>query len=61
MSFMLRLFLIGILVYCIYRVILILLPILSLRNRVNKEQRKVDIRKQVQKMDIQDAEYEDKS
>ena len=58
---MLRLFLIGILVYCIYRVILILLPILSLRNRVNKEQRKVDIRKQVQKMDIQDAEYEDKS
>ena len=61
MSFMLRLFLIGLLVYCIYRVILILLPILSLRNRVNKEQRKVDIRKQVQKMDIQDAEYEDKS
>ncbi|SVA13668.1 uncharacterized protein METZ01_LOCUS66522 [marine metagenome] len=58
---MLRLFLIGLLVYCIYRVILILLPILSLRNRVNKEQRKVDIRKQVQKMDIQDAEYEDKS
>ena len=57
---MLRLFLIGLLVYCIYRVILILLPILSLRNRVNKEQRKVDIRKQVQKMDIQDAEYEDK-
>ena len=52
---------IGLLVYCIYRVILILLPILSLRNRVNKEQRKVDIRKQVQKMDIQDAEYEDKS
>ena len=58
---MLRLFLIGLLVYCIYRVILILLPILSLRNRVNKEQRKVDIRKQVQKMDIQDEEYEDKS
>ena len=58
---MLRLFLIGLLVYCIYRVILILLPILSLRNRVNKEQKKVDIRKQVQKMDIQDAEYEDKS
>jgi len=58
---MLRLFLIGLLVYCIYRVILILIPILSLRNRVNKEQRKVDIRKQVQKMDIQDAEYEDKS
>ena len=61
MSLMLRLFLIGLLVYCIYRVILILIPILSLRNRVNKEQRKVDIRKQVQKMDIQDAEYEDKS
>ena len=58
---MLRLFLIGLMVYCIYRVILILLPILSLRNRVNKEQRNVDIRKQVQKMDIQDAEYEDKS
>ena len=58
---MLRLFLIGLLVYCIYRVILILIPILSLRNRVNKEQRKVDIRKQVQKMDIQDAEFEDKS
>ena len=58
---MLRLFLIGLLVYCIYRVILILIPILSLRNRVNKEQRKVDIRKQVQKMDIQDAEYEDES
>ncbi len=60
MSFMLRLFLIGLLVYCVYRVILILLPILSLRSRVNKEQKKVDIRKQVQKMDIQDAEYEDK-
>ena len=57
---MLRLFLIGLLVYCVYRVILILLPILSLRSRVNKEQKKVDIRKQVQKMDIQDAEYEDK-
>ena len=60
MSFMLRLFLIGLLVYCVYRVFLILLPILSLRSRVNKEQKKVDIRKQVQKMDIQDAEYEDK-
>ena len=57
---MLRLFLIGLLVYCVYRVILILLPILSLRSRVNKEQKKADIRKQVQKMDIQDAEYEDK-
>ena len=57
---MLRLFLIGLLVYCVYRVILILLPILSLRSRVNKEQKKVDILKQVQKMDIQDAEYEDK-
>ena len=52
---------IGLLVYCVYRVILILLPILSLRSRVNIEQKKVDIRKQVQKMDIQDAEYEDKS
>ncbi|SVD58185.1 uncharacterized protein METZ01_LOCUS411039, partial [marine metagenome] len=46
--------------YCVYRIILTLLPILSLRNTFNKEQRKSNIRKQVKKMDIRDAEYEDK-
>ena len=57
---MVKLLLICILVYCAYRIILTLLPILSLRKTFNKEQRKSNIRKQVQKMDIRDAEYEDK-
>ena len=57
---MVKLLLIGTLVYCVYRIILTLLPILSLRKTFNKEQRKSNIRKQVQKMDIRDAEYEDK-
>ena len=55
-----RLILIGILAYCTYRIILQLIPIFSVRREMKKEQRKSNIHKKVQKMDIQDAEYEDK-
>jgi len=55
-----RLILIGILIYFTYRIILLLIPIFSVRQAVKKEQRKSNIREKIQKMDIQDAEYEDK-
>ena len=55
-----RLILIGILIYFTYRIILLLIPIFSVRREMKKEQRKSNIHIKVQKMDIQDAEYEDK-
>ena len=54
-------FLLGLMGYTLYKVSGPLLSLFKMKQSIQEKQRKSDIRTKVQKMDIQDAEFEDKS
>ena len=58
---MIKWVLLGIIVYLLYRSAGPLLSIFKLNQSIKQKQRSSDIRSKVEKMDIQDAEFEDDS
>ena len=54
-------FILGLMGYMLYKVSGPLISLFKMKRSIKEKQRKSDIRTKVQKMDIQDAEFEDKS
>jgi hypothetical protein len=54
-------FILGLMGYMLYKVSGPLISLFKMKRTIKEKQRKSDIRTKVQKMDIQDAEFEDKS
>ena len=54
-------FILGLMGYMLYKVSGPLISLFNMKRSIKEKQRKSDIRTKVQKMDIQDAEFEDKS
>ena len=54
-------FILGLMGYMLYKVSGPLISLIKMKRSIKEKQRKSDIRTKVQKMDIQDAEFEDKS
>ena len=54
-------FILGLMGYLLYKVSGPLISLFKMKRSIKEKQRKSDIRTKVQKMDIQDAEFEDKS
>ena len=54
-------FILGLMGYTLYKVSGPLISLFKMKRTIKEKQRKSDIRTKVQKMDIQDAEFEDKS
>ena len=54
-------FILGLMGYMLYMVSGPLISLFKMKRSIKEKQRKSDIRTKVQKMNIQDAEFEDKS
>ncbi len=54
-------FILGLMGYMLYKVSGPLISLFKMKRSIKEKQRKSDIRTKVQKMDIQDAEFEDKT
>ena len=54
-------FILGLMGYMLYKVSGPLISLFKMKRSIKEKQRKSGIRTKVQKMDIQDAEFEDKS
>ena len=54
-------FILGLMGYMLYKVSGPLISLFKMKRSIKEKQHKSDIRTKVQKMDIQDAEFEDKS
>ena len=54
-----KLIILLLLVYSVYKIVYFLLPIFRIKSKLNQQETKADFRRKVSKMDIQDAEYED--
>jgi hypothetical protein len=54
-------FILGLMGYMLYKVSGPLISLFKMKRSIKEKQRKSDIRTKVQKMNIQDAEFEDKS
>ena len=54
-----KLILLLILGYSVFKISQFVLPFFKLRSKINEQETKADFKRKVNNMDIQDAEYED--